>query len=196
MGEIRVKRIALLSLLAWGLCLEAGTIRLINDSPYKLRAVIRARDNSYLGEVVVNPQSQNSWNDGFQGLPGSLENVRSQTPYRVLWYCLDGSSFSTCATVSTGTTVTSTYCQGARQCRSKELKQGEGGNVEPASPLPIPIPPPQTQQAPPPPSPQNQSQTRRGAQQQPKRDLEFPPEYPAVQHEYDTPQVIYPSEQQ
>jgi len=186
MGKIPVRKLLTGLLFVGAAAIDAGTIRLINDSPYKLRAVIRARDNSYLGEVVINPQSQNSWNDGFQGLPGSLESVRSQTPYRVLWYCLDGSSFSTCPTVSTGTTITATYCNGARQCRGKELKQGEKGNVEPSPPLPIPIPPEQQPEQP---------QAKASTQKQPRIDLTFPPEYPAIQHEYDTPQVEYPSQQ-
>jgi hypothetical protein len=88
--------------------------------------------------------------------------------------------------VSTGTTITATYCDGVRQCRGKELKQGEKGNVEPATPLPIPIPPEQQQ---------GQPQAKASTQPQPRRDLTFPPEYPAIQHEYDTPQVEYPSQQ-
>jgi hypothetical protein len=113
---------------------DAGSVRLINDSSYVLRAVIRARDNSYLGEVVINPQGENIWDDGFQGLPGSLESVRSQTPYRVLWYCLDGNSFSTCPSVSTGSVVTATYCDGARECRGKKWKEGESHSEEVESP--------------------------------------------------------------
>lgn len=157
--------------------LEGGTIRLVNDSPYKLRVVIRANDNSFLGEMVIAPMNTSTWTDGFNGLPGSLNAVRSQTPYRVLWYCLDGSSFSTCNMVVTGNSIAASNCDGARQCRSKELKENQQGGVEPAPPLPIPIPPSQQQE--------------RETQRQKPRDLEFPPEYPARQREYQSPDIDY-----
>jgi hypothetical protein len=35
---------------------HAGTVRMINNSPYDLRAVIRGSDGSYLGEMVVRAQ--------------------------------------------------------------------------------------------------------------------------------------------
>lgn len=189
MGEIPVRKILFSVLLLGVASLVAGTVQLVNDSPYKLRSVIRAVDGSYLGEVVVNPTSTNTWTDGFQGLPGSLDSVRSQTPYTVEWYCLDGSSYSTCTFVTTGGTVTARNCQGARQCRSRDLQQGQKGGVQPAQPLPIPIPEQQQQAA-----PQNNAQPKQQQPQQ-QRTLQFPAEYPAVQESYQSPQVLYPSEQ-
>jgi hypothetical protein len=147
--------------------LEAGTIRLINNSAYKLRAVIRANDGTFLGEEIITPQNNNTWNDGFNGLPGSLESVRSQTPYRVLWYCLDGSAFSTCSGVATGTTVTANGCDGARECRGNNRKDEEGGQTAPPMPLP--------------------SQPSQG-NQQPQQQQQVPP-YPAPQREYQNPQL-------
>ena len=61
--------------------LEAGTVRLANNTSFKLRTVIRAADGTYLGEVVVNPQQTMSWNDYFGGI-GTYNN--SQTPYTVI----------------------------------------------------------------------------------------------------------------
>ena len=53
--------------------LDAGTVRLYNDTPYKLRAVIRANDNTFLGEMVISAMNTSTWTDGFNGLPGSSQ---------------------------------------------------------------------------------------------------------------------------
>lgn len=98
------------------MCLEAGTVRLANNTSFKLRTVIRAADGTYLGEVVVNPQQTMSWTDYFGGI-GTYNN--SQTPYTVIWYCIDGSDFSVCENVSTGSTVTPLNCEGTRTCKVK-----------------------------------------------------------------------------
>lgn len=115
----------------------AGSVYLTNDSPYKLRAVVRANDGTFLGEVIVTPQSTNMWTDGFAGLPGGLQIQRSQTPYTVLWYCLEGDPFSTAYPVTPGSTATAMGGQGARQCRPQKQKQPEG-EVQPPPQIPIP----------------------------------------------------------
>lgn len=104
--------------------IHAGTVRLINNSPYDLRAVIRGGDGSFLGEVVVKSQKESVWTDtyGNYGTYGGAnanmnENYRSKTPYTVLWYCLDGADYAVCDTVSTGAVVTAQGCNGARMCK-------------------------------------------------------------------------------
>jgi hypothetical protein len=93
----------------------AGTVRLANDSIFKLRAVIRAADGSYLGETVVPPLSTMSWNDYWGGV--GYYN-QSRTPYTVIWYCSDGEGFSVCLAVPTGGTVTALSCDGTKACKS------------------------------------------------------------------------------
>jgi hypothetical protein len=105
--------------------LDAGSVRLVNDSPYKLRAVIRGSDGSFLGEVVINPQSENAWNDGYGGLPSGQDITRAQTPYTVLWYCLEGDPYSMCTPVATGSTVTAQGCEGIRECRPQQQRRPE-----------------------------------------------------------------------
>jgi hypothetical protein len=104
--------------------LFAGTVRLINNAPYDLRGVIRGSDGSYLGEVIVKSQRETVWTDAYSqfGMYGGSnasqnQSSRSQTPYTVLWYCLDGGSYAVCDTVSTGAVVTSQGCAGARMCK-------------------------------------------------------------------------------
>lgn len=101
--------------------IEAGSVRLANNSAVKLRAVIRAGDGSYLGEVLVMPQQTMSWNDYWGGI-GYYSN--SQTPYIVTWYCVDGTDFAVCDDVATGATVVAMNCDGTRACRTKKQQQG------------------------------------------------------------------------
>lgn len=165
--------------------LEAGTVYLVNDSPYKLRAVVRANDNTFLGEMIINAQNNGQWNDGFNGLPGSLENVRTQTPYRVLWYCLDGSAFSICSYVATGTSVSATYCDGAKQCRGKT--RPEGAPPEPG-PQPAPQMPLPGQQQP------GQQPGQQYYQQPGQQPGQPPPPYTYPQPELQNPPDQYPSD--
>ncbi|MBP7075374.1 MAG: hypothetical protein KBA81_08350 [Rhabdochlamydiaceae bacterium] len=95
-------------------------MRLLNDTAYKLRAVIRAADGTYLGEVIVMPQRTMQWNDYWGGI-GYYNN--SQTPYTVIWFCVDGGDFSVCNNVPSGGTVTAFSCDGTRQCRPQQKKQ-------------------------------------------------------------------------
>ena len=97
-------------------CLQAhaGSVRLINDSTYKLQAIVQASDGSSLGEVVVNPRQTMSWNDYNSGV-GAYN--QSRTPYTVQWYCMDGSSFSTSSNVSPGGLAQAMSGIGARACK-------------------------------------------------------------------------------
>ncbi len=109
----------------WGLFLlffagvEAGSVKLVNNSAYKLRAVIRSGDGSYLGEVLVNPQQTMAWSDytGAVAYPN-----QSQTPYTVVWFCNDdeGTPFAICTDVGTGFTVVARSCDGTRACKPKK----------------------------------------------------------------------------
>lgn len=136
-----MKKGNVLSVFGLGCCallgqLDAGTVHLVNDSPYKLRAVIRGNDGSFLGEMVINPQDTETWTDGFQGLPPGLNSTKTQTPYAVLWYCLEGDAFGTCPVVATGGTAIAMGCDGARQCRPAKQRQPE--SEIPPPPMQIP----------------------------------------------------------
>jgi len=119
-----------LSLILSPYLLFAGTVRLINNSPYDLRAVIRGSDGSFLGEIVVKAQKESVWTDTYGqygmygGANGSLNQAyRSKTPYTVLWYCLDGGDYAVCDTISTGAVVTSQGCMGSRMCKPKKTER-------------------------------------------------------------------------
>lgn len=63
--------------------LEGGTVRLINDSPFKLRAVVRANDQTFLGEMIVSAQNSSTWTDTFRALPIPTRNNAPKHP--IVW---------------------------------------------------------------------------------------------------------------
>jgi len=121
---------------------DAGTVRLYNDSAFKLRAVIRGADGTYLGEVVITPQSSNTWTDSLQhygheeeGNASQRNSARSKTPYTVIWYCMDGSDFSFSDNVGTGAMTQAQQGSGKRSCGGnnapQQFKDKEGENILP-----------------------------------------------------------------
>lgn len=110
--------------------LEAGSVRLYNNSNFDLRAVIRGADGYYLGELVVRAQNTAVWTDsysyagGYRGPNAQIESgYRSKTPYIVIWYCMDGKDYAVCDTVSTGAVVMALNCAGPRQCTPPKRDQ-------------------------------------------------------------------------
>ncbi len=101
-------------------------VKLVNDSSYKLQALIRAADGTDLGTVEVNAQQTMSWNN-FSGITGNIQYYDvSQTPYTVLWFCTQGTTetpFSVCTGVSSGSTVTALSCDGTKACQQQKKKQ-------------------------------------------------------------------------
>ncbi len=116
MGRKTVTVLALL-LPSW---LAATSVYLVNDSAYPLRAIVRGNDATYLGEMVVNPQSSNIWSDGGSRSGGLEQYPRSRTPYEVTWYCMEGSIFSVFQGVTTGGTATALGGTGVKACKPKK----------------------------------------------------------------------------
>ena len=78
-------------------------------------------DGTYLGEVVLNPQHSNTWTDDYGRTGSGFKNsTKSQTPYTVMWYCLDGNVFAVCNGASTGATVTASSCDGPKLCKPRK----------------------------------------------------------------------------
>ncbi len=107
----------------------AGTVRIFNDSSFKLRAVVRGADGSYLGEMVITPTAVATWTDSLQQYghnPESNNQLKnsaySQTPYTVVFYCMDGSDFSTYTNVATGGFVQAQMGEGKKSCQGANQK--------------------------------------------------------------------------
>lgn len=127
--------------------LQAGTVRIFNDSPYKLRAVVRGADGSYLGELVMLPQHYAQWTDNATqfgvfgpGNPYSQGPPMPQNPYTVMFYCMDGSDFSVCTNVNTGATITALTCDGTRICKPAPKKKNPNPNAGTGEELNTPLP--------------------------------------------------------
>jgi len=120
-----MKRLLFVVLCSLSVQLVAGSIRLYNDSPYKLRTVIRGADGTYLGEMVILPEHFSTWSDFYPSFgPGgrnSLQNPnRTMTPYTVHWFCLDGGEFGLTTNVATGSAVIAESSVGRRICNPKK----------------------------------------------------------------------------
>jgi hypothetical protein len=123
-----MKKCVFLALLLASTALFAGSVRLYNDSPYKLRAVVRAADGSYVGEMILLPQTFNTWTDSYnEWSPGP---ARSQTPYTIHWYCIEGGEYGICTNVSTGATVVASGCDGTRMCKPQAQQEQNAGDEE------------------------------------------------------------------
>ncbi|HSX03213.1 MAG TPA: hypothetical protein VLG76_00615 [Rhabdochlamydiaceae bacterium] len=125
--------------------LFGGSVRLLNDSNFKLHAVVRGADGSYLGELVIDPQKTSTWTDSNTQF-GIYDRQREEsvTPYTVMWHCLDGGEYSICTNVANGATVSAQSCDGIRDCKPIPKRkpinpnQGKGEELMP--------PPPEEQQ--------------------------------------------------
>ncbi len=132
-----MRRILVLFLVICSSTLCASSIRLFNDSPYKLRAVIRSSDGSYVGEMVMLPQHFNMWTGEYNqfgpsgGNPeGFVKPSPGQPPFSVQWFCLSGDVYSISTNVATGATVTAQQGDGARQCKPPKTKKATGKSAE------------------------------------------------------------------
>ncbi len=139
-----------LGALLFPLLIFAGSVRLINNSPYDLRAVVRGADGTYLSEIIVKSQKESTWTDtyGNYGTYGGAnarvnQNYRSRTPYTVIWYCMDGGDYAVCDMVSTGAVVTSQGCMGNRMCKPRKQEkypaEPPGNYLQQEEPQPPPL---------------------------------------------------------
>src|SRR5690606_6501675 len=91
--------------------LFAGSVRIMNDSPYPLSAEILAADGTSQGRLALNPQQQLTWQSTSSG-----NSVLSQTPYTVIFTCKTGKQFGVITGVQQGATVNALSASGDRYC--------------------------------------------------------------------------------
>lgn len=114
----------------------AGSVTLINDSQYLLRAYVQGADGSYLGTLTVKPGVSTQWTNNYSFSPENEDPSHSQTPYTVSWTCMDETSFSSTPFVPEGGTVNALGGEGPRVCKSTK-------NSGPMAPTPPPTSLPQ-----------------------------------------------------
>jgi hypothetical protein len=102
------------------------TIRLLNDTPFTLTAVVQGADGSFLGQAEYQPGQQNTFVTTLTPTdvqtPGYYDIARS--PYTVVWKCANGGFYSVCPNVSPASLVAASSCpQGNYFCQPKEEKK-------------------------------------------------------------------------
>lgn len=104
----------------------AGSVRIMNDSPFPLNAEIIASDGSRKGKLSIAPQQQMTWQDSSSGAA-----VWSQTPYTVIFTCKNGKQFGVLSGVQQGGTVTALSSSGDRYCEPpKKEDQQQNSNKQ------------------------------------------------------------------
>ena len=109
--------IALLALLFMGVQCWGDSIRLFNDSPYSLKAVIYGVDGTMAGEVVLNARDASVWTNEYNEFGTDNDMAPSEAPYTVNWYCMNGDAYGVCDNIGAGATVLAQGCQGAQECK-------------------------------------------------------------------------------
>ena len=99
--------------------LHCGSVRLVNDSPFKLTATVLAADGRNMGSVTLSPRDVKDWSDGFgtSGYSTEQGSPISVTPYTIFWSCEDGTEFSVCNNTGDAATVAAEACDGNRMCK-------------------------------------------------------------------------------
>ncbi len=120
LSRIKMKAIFALCLFCFT-TLYAGSVRIMNDSHFPLKAEVISADGNSKGKISINPQQQATWQDSNSGA-----NVWSQTPYTVVFTCKDGKQFGVLSGIQQGATVTALssfgdrYCQPEKTCNEQQ----------------------------------------------------------------------------
>ena len=93
------------------LFLFAGSVTMLNDSPFQLKATILSAQGDNLGSVTIMPTHQITWQDSW-----TSGQTFSETPYSVIWYCMEGREYGIATNVGSGALVTATGSEGPRIC--------------------------------------------------------------------------------
>lgn len=104
---------------------DAGSILLLNDSPFILTATIQASDGTFLGELTIQPSEQKNFTTHLAPTqykhPGRPDV--SLTPYIVIWQCPSEGFYSMCTRVSPGSMIRANDCEGLKFCSPKQENQ-------------------------------------------------------------------------
>ena len=101
--------------------LQAATVRIINDSPFPLSALILAATGEVMGRSSLQPQGQFGWENS------NVNTTKdSMSPFTVVFHCTtDGGLYGTVNNVTTGSMVQASTATGARYCSPKKQEKGE-----------------------------------------------------------------------
>ncbi len=101
---------------------DSGSVFLMNDSPFLLRASVQSAGGQFLGGIRLAPGEQKLWTSEFKPselrIPGTPDV--SLTPFTVIWRCEEGGFYSMCTQASPGALIRASACPGAHFCSPKE----------------------------------------------------------------------------
>ena len=105
--------------------LFAGSVMLLNDSPFELTAIVQGADGSYLGQVTIAPGEQNSFVTDLKAVKFESPNIPdvSLTPYTVLWRCPYEGYYSTNTNVAPASLTRASDGSGPKYCAPKPEKE-------------------------------------------------------------------------
>jgi hypothetical protein len=97
------------------------SIKLYNDSPFQLTAIVEAANGNVLTQKVMAPNEQSVWDTSqiSTQLKINYQSSTSYTPFTVIWQCDYQGYYSVCTNVSPGSIVAATTCPGPHYCQPK-----------------------------------------------------------------------------
>jgi len=101
--------------------LFADSIKLFNDSPFELTAIVQSADGKIVAQKNFAPEEQAVWSTDQTSTEwtSSFDASSSYTPYTVIWRCSYEGYYSVCAEVAAGAMVTAHSCPGSKYCKPK-----------------------------------------------------------------------------
>lgn len=101
--------------------LFADGIKLFNDTPFEITAIIQSADGKIVAQKNFAPQEQSTWSTDQMTTDwtASYDSSGSYTPYTVIWRCSYEGYYSVCSEVSAGAMVTANSCPGSKYCKPK-----------------------------------------------------------------------------
>jgi len=104
--------------------LQASTLRLENDSPFSLVALVKAADGTLLSQEKIERYTTKTWDENGVNIGQRKKpSKRSITPFTVVWQCLCGERFSLCEQVATGSVVRATQGMGTKGCKAENKEE-------------------------------------------------------------------------
>ena len=117
-----MKKIILASALIFQNFIHAASLMLLNDSPFKLDAIIINALGDVKGNVSLDPTQQITW---YSPTEGYVKYNSPTVPFTVVWYCKDGSEYGIWTNATSGSMVTAQNSTGQKMCKFKKPKEGE-----------------------------------------------------------------------
>ncbi len=100
-----------------------ASVRLWNDSPFKLTAVILGADGTNLATINLKPQETYQWYQDTNVF--SSLNYQIITPYTVIWYCQEGGEFGIQGNIEQAATVSAQGApNGNKICKTAKKPEG------------------------------------------------------------------------